>query len=302
MAPLRTGDVVILVPDRKLSELLTNPVIEPSAFWTHFERTGILSFTGAFFTGAFFTGAFLTGAAFLEAAGFDLVLDPAPKNEKLPEAFFGSGVGSGVGSGFALPPKRESVERALGFGGAGAAGLAATGFFAAGLGDPNKEKAGFAFFGSGVGSSTGSGFALDPNNERVGRVVLGFEGAGALATTAFLAIGFFAAGFDALKKVWAGFLAGAGVGAGAAAFFAAGELPKNEKVGAGAFLTGAGAGAAAFLGAGLLPKNEKAGAGAFFTILAGAGAAAFFGAGLLNLNIAGAGAFLAGAGAGAGAF
>jgi hypothetical protein len=34
---LLTGDVVIFVPDRKLSELLTNPVMEPSLFCAHFD-------------------------------------------------------------------------------------------------------------------------------------------------------------------------------------------------------------------------------------------------------------------------
>lgn len=234
---------MILVPVRKFSELLTLPVIDPSEFCFHFVRTGISSFGRAFFAGAF----------------FDELLPP--KNEKPEDAFLGgSGVGSGFGGAFGLRPNR-GLE--AGFDLTGAAGLAATGFFAAGFGVPKSEKPDLGFTGSGSGSGSGSGFGLPPKNEKAG--------AGAFFTGA-----------------------GAGVGVGA---LGTGLLPKNENDGAGAFFTGAGAGAGAGgPGAGLLPKSENDGAGAFFTGAgAGFGAGAFFGAGLLNLNIWG-------EGVGAGAF
>lgn len=194
---MRTGDVVIFVPVRKLSELLTNPVIDPSAFWTHFDKTGVLSLTGAAFLGAAFLGATFFGAAFTGAAAFlGAGLLAPPKSEKPDAAFFGSGVGSGLGSGFAFDPKREIVERALGVGLTGAGG-STTAFLAAGLGAPNQPP---DFFGAGVGSAFGSGdlalgWAFAPNKERVG---LGFDFTGAAGLGA---TGFFAAGLAALKKV-----------------------------------------------------------------------------------------------------
>ena len=88
---------------RKSFELLTLPVMEPSAFCFQFERTGMLSF------GAAFTGAFLAGAA---AFGLE---EAPPKNEKPEEAFFAGGAGGAAafGAGFGFEPNSESVERKL---------------------------------------------------------------------------------------------------------------------------------------------------------------------------------------------
>jgi len=112
-APLRTGEVVIFSPARKFGELLTFPVMDPSAFCFQFFITGMLStgaaflapnlaFAGAFFAGAaFFTGAgFLApnldfGAAFLAGAGSaTLAAGLFPNSEN----GFGAGVGAGAGS------------------------------------------------------------------------------------------------------------------------------------------------------------------------------------------------------------
>lgn len=65
LAPFFTGDVVILVPVRKFFELLTIPVIDPSAFCVKLLTTGTS----------------------LVAAGFCV----APPNEKLGDFAAGSG-------------------------------------------------------------------------------------------------------------------------------------------------------------------------------------------------------------------
>jgi len=177
------------------------------------------------------------------AAGLDLVLLP-PKKEKPPDAFLAGGAGGGVGAtlGFALLPKRESVDRAAGFFTGAGAGAFALG---AGLLKNDAFFTGAFFTGAGAGAfALGAGLLLPPKKEK--------EGAGA-------------------------FLTGAGFGAGAGALAAGLLPPKKEKDGAGAFFTGAGEGAAgSFFGAGLPKLN----AGAFFTgaFFTGAG----FGAGFFT--------------------
>ena len=102
-APLGTGEVVILVPLRKLGELETIPVNEPSAACENLLRTGMLSATATLF-----------GAVFLGAA------DPPPKKPKLGagafDCCFFSTTGAGGDSFFAgLPPAPNKLNVGLGF-------------------------------------------------------------------------------------------------------------------------------------------------------------------------------------------
>ena len=119
-APLGTGEVVILVPLRKLGELETIPVNEPSAACLNLLRTGMLSATATFF-----------GAVFLGAA------DPPPKKPKLGAGafdccFFSTTGAGGVDFFAGLPPKRLNVGAGFLFSTTGSGAFFTTGaFFAA---------------------------------------------------------------------------------------------------------------------------------------------------------------------------
>ena len=244
------------------------PVIDPSGFLVHLDRTGILSGLGFAFAAAGFAfalgvgneivprtgaGAFFAGGCF---AGAFFCPPGLPKIDKVGR-LLADGAEMDVvpadAAGFALglegaDPKREKD----GLGAGAGVGAGSTLGFGAGLGAPKNEKAGAGAFlatDSGFGAGAGVGvLGAPPKNEKAG--------AGAFLAT------------------------GAGSGAGAGAFGAGFGGPKNEKAGARAFLatgSGFGAGAGAL---GALPKNEKAGAGAFFSIGSGLGVGdgiAFFG-------------------------
>jgi hypothetical protein len=143
---------VIFVPSRKLGELLTFPVMEPSSFCTQLARTGILSL-----------GASL-------AAGLGATLGPPPKNEV---AGFGAGLGTDrvarAGAGFGAGLGTERVARAgAGFGaGLGTASVARAGGagFEVPLPPPKKLKGwGAAFFGgaTGTGAALGADLGEEP--------------------------------------------------------------------------------------------------------------------------------------------
>mmetsp|Transcript_56563 Transcript_56563/g.137340 ORF Transcript_56563/g.137340 Transcript_56563/m.137340 type:complete len:397 (-) Transcript_56563:1440-2630(-) len=217
--------------------------MEPSLFWTHLERAGIVSFFAA-------TG-FLGAAFFGDGAVFCALAFPKIDNVG---RLFGAGLATGLGSafGFGFDEKSDKVGRL---------GVAA-----------------FLLEGVGVAADFAGVFGLDPpNNENdgAGAFLAGAgEGAGAAA--------FGAAGLLPNKES-TGLGAGTGVGAGAGAFFGAGLLKsENEGAGA-AFEAGAGEGAGVFFGEGLLNNEKdgagaffEAGAGAGAFLAAGSGAEAFF--------------------------
>lgn len=119
LAPRITGDVVILVPFRKLGELLIMPVIDPSGFWVHRDRVG----------------------RFGALAAFGSTFGP-PKNEKEEEAAF---VGCADGSGFffGVELKRLIVPDLFGiFGAFFGAGLLAPKIFSV----PGRLGTGVSFF------------------------------------------------------------------------------------------------------------------------------------------------------------
>ena len=128
---------MIRVLFRKAFELLTNPVMEPSSFWTHRDRTGMLSCFGAAAT--FLAGVALVplvtvfpppllnrlrvgraGAAWAFFAAGELgfprdlvpwvlaVLPPPPKNENGLGAGAGAFTGAGVGLGAGFEPNSEN--------------------------------------------------------------------------------------------------------------------------------------------------------------------------------------------------
>jgi len=240
LAPDRTGDVVISVPLRKLGELLTKPVIDPSEFCFQRDRTGILSLGGAAFLGGV---GFLTGAAFTAgAAGFEAT-DVVPLG----------------------PPNNERVGReAVTF----AAGGALTGTSGAlggvGLEPPKNEKDFGAGAGAGGGTGSTLGAGLEPNRENAGFGA----GAGAAGTGATLG-----AGLGPKKEADAAGL-GAMAGGGGGATFGAGLGLKNEKLGSSFFGgTGAGAGLASAFGDFLFPpkKEENASVTGSLVSMAGTG-------------------------------
>jgi hypothetical protein len=287
LAPPRIGEVVISVPFRKLGELLTNPVSEPSAFCFHRDNTGILSFGAVFVAGVGFTetaagldvagppnkerdgraaAAFAAGGALGTVGG--AALEP-PKNEK------GLGAGAGAGAGWTfgagLEPKREND----GFGaGAGAGGGVTLG---SGFGLKNENDAGFGAGEGGGVTIFGAGFGL--RNEKLGVSFLGGTGAGLRVTSALTGVDFFppkkeenasltgslvsivGIGFNFSSGFGSGALAFSGalkrlvkliVARGAACFVAAaGVLAGGVGLGAGALATGTGFGAGAGLGMGL---------------------------------------------------
>lgn len=246
---------MIFVPFRKLGELLTKPVMEPSAFCVHRDKTGILSWGAAFLAGSFLTGdcfvaaaaldglnkervgraggAFFTGAAFIAGATFGELLGAAlgfgaPNKEKAGLGA-GTGAGSGVGSGAGFGLKKENEGAAFGAG-TGAGGASTLG---AGLG-LKKEKEGAALgagTGTGAGSTFGAGLGL--KNENAGSAFLGAAtGIGAGGGVAF------AAGLDPperKEKEGEGVDFGACFGAGATSTFGAGFgvdsffAPKNDE-------------------------------------------------------------------------
>lgn len=293
---------MIRVPLRKLGELVTKPVMDPSSFWTHFDKAGMVSL------GVAGVEAFLAGDASVKALKMDIVL----------RLFVCAGAGFGSALGFGAKIARVGRLGASTL--ALACGLAAAGFAVAGLDvSPKNEKTeGAGFFGSGVGAGVGAaalaaGLLLKKEKEDAGAFFGAGTGVGAGAGAAALAAGLL------LKKEKEGagafFGAGAGVGAGAGAAALAAALgtaagfllpPKKEakasvtgslvsSLGAGlSFSSGTGAGADAFFGAaGLLSKREARlnvgrdaavfALGATLGAGAGAGAGAFFAAGTVGL-------------------
>jgi hypothetical protein len=311
-APLRTGDVVILVPALKPLALLTIPVREPSAFCLNFVSTDMVSFAASlgapkkekppafsFFgsafliamvperrAGAFFAIGFFATAAFFAGAAFLAAEEEAGEAPKKDNGFGAGGAGAGAGAGGALGlPKKEKGAGADFGAGAGAAFGAA---FGAGL--PKKENGAGAAFGAGAGAAFGAAFGAGlPKNENGAGAAFLAAGA-AFGATLGAALG---AGFGALKKLNAGgagtllatgFGAAFGAALGAAfcaAFGAAGPLKKENGAGTGflaaAFGAGDGFGAAAFrAGFGVAGAGEEN--------KLKAGAAFFFGSGVAGLK------------------
>jgi hypothetical protein len=129
-----------LVPSLKFGELLTEPVIDPSAFCVHRLITGILS-----------SGAALEAGL---AAGF------FPNMDKVDRA---AGLAAGLGAGFGAE-KMDRVGRAAAFLGAGVE----TDFGGA-FGAEKMDRVGCAaaFLGAGVGAALGAGAVLGvPKNEK----------------------------------------------------------------------------------------------------------------------------------------
>lgn len=274
---------MIFVPLLKLGELLTFPVIEPSGFCFHLDRTGMLSFGAAFLTaGALLTGAFLMTGAFFGGAG-----DPFAPPKRLSvgrpgagfEAFCTTGAFFG-GASTLDPPKNENE----GFGAGDGAGSG----LGAGLGLPKKEK------GAALGAGAGAGLGL-PKKEKGSDLGLGVFatalGAGRFFGTDFGATAFGAAGLfllppknDEKASLTGSEVLGAGGALAFGAPFGAGALNNDPRLmvalgpGAGFLATGAGFCALAFgvaLGAGASNSDPKLRVGLGF--VAGAGAT-FFGA------------------------
>lgn len=156
LAPFFTGDVEILVPERKFLELLIIPLIDPSAFCLKLLRTGTSLATAAGFLappkekpGALAAGLGLTTALVDVAAG---------------------------AAGLGLDPNREKVGLFC----AGLAGGAAAAFGATFLGAPPKENPPDFFTGVGAAGAAGSSFlaGCDPNKLNVGDFVAAFLGGG----------------------------------------------------------------------------------------------------------------------------
>jgi hypothetical protein len=171
LAPRATGLVVIFVPFLKFAELLTKPVIEPSAFCVHRVKTGILSLGAAGLATAL-GGTGLEGRGGADDAGeesFGFV----PNNDSVgrPSDTLGASCFCAVGFGIAFcaagdllvadlspDPKSDNVGRP----GCGVAGGGVDfGFgagFGEGLGAPNSENGCALGVGAGAGFGTGSDF------------------------------------------------------------------------------------------------------------------------------------------------
>ena len=162
-----------MVPSLKLGELLTEPVIDPSAFCVHRLITGILSLGEALEAGLA-AGFFPRMDRVDRAAGLAADLGAGFGAEKMDRvdraaAFFGAGVETDFGA--ALGEKIERVARAAAFLGAGVA-LDAAALLGAGvalgaaavLGVPKNEKGLALGAGAGVGTGSGAGVGL-PKNE-----------------------------------------------------------------------------------------------------------------------------------------
>jgi hypothetical protein len=134
---------VILVPSLKFGELLTDPVIDPSAFCVHRLITGILSLGAALAAG-------LLGAAL--AAGL------FPNKDKVDRGA-GAGAAGRLAAGFGAE-KRDRVGRAAVFFGMGVE---------AAFGAEKRDRLGrgATFFGAEVGVGLGAGAVLGlPKNEK----------------------------------------------------------------------------------------------------------------------------------------
>lgn len=146
LAPFFTGDVEILVPERKFFELLIIPEIDPSAFCLKL---------------------LITGTSLATAAGFF-----APPKEKPGALAAGLGLTTALvdvaagAAGLGLDPNREKVGLFC----AGLAGGAAAAFGATFFGAPPKENPPDFFTGVGAAGAAGSSFfaGCDPNKLNVG--------------------------------------------------------------------------------------------------------------------------------------
>ena len=154
-----------MVPSLKFGELLTEPVIDPSAFCVHRLITGILSLGAALEAGlaaGFFPSMDIVG----RAAGLADGLGPgfgAEKMDRVDRAavFLGARVETDFGAAFGAE-KMDRVGRPAAFLGAGVGAALGAG---AVLVVPKNEK-GFALgAGAGVGTGFGAGAGL-PKNEK----------------------------------------------------------------------------------------------------------------------------------------